>query len=60
MREKEAERRRKSGQVYVSKWKWFESLKFLDSGEENSPTKGFDFMQKESALNRCQRNRYKS
>ena len=43
MREKEAERKRKSGQgadeVYVSKWKWFQSLKFLDSVKENiSPT----------------------
>ncbi|XP_028411663.1 uncharacterized protein LOC114534417 [Dendronephthya gigantea] len=52
MREKEAERKRKSGQgadeVYVSKWKWFQSLKFLDSVKENiSPTKGFDSMQKE-------------
>ena len=34
MREKEVKRKRKSGQgadkVYVSKWKWFQSLKFLE------------------------------
>ena len=49
MREKEAERKKKSGlgadEIYVSKWKWFQSLKFLEAVNENiSPRKGFDSM----------------
>ena len=53
MREKDGERKKKSGQasneVYVSKWKWFQHLKFLATINTNvSHTKGYDTMNKAS------------
>ena len=53
MREKDGERKKKSGQasneVYVSKWKWFQHLKFLVAISTNvSNMKGYDTMNKAS------------
>ena len=53
MREKVGERKKKSGQasneVYISKWKWFQHLKFLATVNTNvSNTKGYDTMNKAS------------
>ena len=53
MREKDGERKKKSGQasneVYVSKWKWLQHLKFLETINTNvSNTKGYNIMNKAS------------
>ena len=53
MRETDGERKKKSGQtrneVYVSKWNWFQHLKFLATINTNvSNTKGYDTMNKAS------------
>ena len=53
MREKDGERKKKSGQasneVYISKWKWFQHLRFLATINKNvSHTKGYNTMNKAS------------
>ena len=55
MREREAERKKKSGQgakeVYSSKWKWFSNLKYLTTIDANvSTTQGYDTMKKVTTI----------